>query len=121
MWSKYTDEGMPKAVFDKLKADLEKEKEEIQSALCKAKESTPVKIDYQEKIVKFQTVLDSLHDPNIPAEIKNSLLKSCFEKIIYHRDRPERIKRKPGEKKRKPNTGVRWTSPPISLDVKLKD
>lgn len=122
LWDKYTEEGMPKNVFDKLNAQLIKEKEEIQSALCNAKNSTPAPIDYQEKLIKFRAVLDSLRDDSVPAEIKNSMLKTCFEKIIYRRERPERVKRKPGEKKGATlQQGCTWTAPPIHLEVKLKD
>lgn len=122
LWDKYTEEGMPKAVFDKLKDKLTKEKSEVQTALCNAKESTPAKIDYQEKIVHFRRVLESLRDDNVPAEIKNKMLKSCFEKITYNRARAERVKRKPGEKKGSSlRQGVTWTKPPIHLDVTLKD
>lgn len=121
MWDKYTNEGMPKPVFDKLNAQLLAEKEELTSSLCKAKESIPEPVDYKERLQTFQDALNALHDPTMPAELKNRLLKACFEKIIYYRDRPERVKRKPGEKKGTTlRPGGRWTNPPIKVDVKLK-
>lgn len=121
MWDKYTEEKMPKAVFDKLNAQLLAEKEEVTSALCKAKESTPAPVDYQEQLLKFQAALDALHDPTKPPELKNRLLKACIDKIVYYRDRPERVKRKPGEKKGTTlRPGGKWTITPIQVEVKLK-
>lgn len=121
MWDKYTEEGMPKPVFDKMNAQLLAEKEELKAALCKAKESVPAPVDYQEQLLKFQAALDALNDPTKAPELKNRLLKSCIDKIIYYRDRPERVKRKPGEKKGTTlRPGGKWTNPPIQVEVKLK-
>lgn len=113
---------MPPEIFRKLNEKVLKEKEEIQQALCKAYESMPEPVDYEEKIVTFSNALSALRDPDVPAPEKNKLLKACIEKIEYTRERPERIKRLPGEKKgtRIKTSGGHWTSPPIELDVKLK-
>ena len=41
--------------------------------------------------------------------------------MIYTRERPERVKREPGEKKgTRLRVGGRWTDPPITLDIKLR-
>ena len=121
---------MPQAVFQKLNEKLLKEKEEVQQALCKAYESVPDVVDYQEKKKRFEDALNALHDPDVPARIKNQLLKACIERINYHREKAYRTRRTEPRKritvngKRKVVTdlpvGGHWTTSPIELDVKLK-
>jgi hypothetical protein len=119
---------MPQDIFQRLNAKLLKEKEEVQQALCKAKESMPEHIDYTEKMAKFQNALDTLLDPDIDAETKNRVLKACIERITYKREKPQRLrstaKRVTVNGRRiRPDglpTGGNWTTPPIELDVKLK-
>ena len=121
---------MPQEVFRQLNEKLLKEKDEIQQALCKAYESMPEPVDYEEKVKKFRDALNALKDPDVDAQTKNRLLKACIERIDYSRDKPERIKSKQvryydKEQKRTRyksplNTGGNWTTPPIELDVKLK-
>ena len=120
---------MPQEIFQQLNAKLLKEKEEVQQALCKAYESMPDPVDYQEKMDRFKAALAALRNPEASAEEQNSLLKQCIEKIIYSREKPERIKSQQvryydKELKRTRNksplkTGGNWTTPPIELDVKL--
>ena len=121
---------MPDHVFQALNAKLLKEKEEVQQALCKAYESMPEPVDYEEKLMRFQAALDALDDPEATAAQKNKLLKACIERIDYSRERAERIKSKqiryydPVLKKTRNKsplkTGGNWTTPEIELDVKLK-
>lgn len=113
---------MPPEIFKQLNAKLLKEKEEIQQALCKAYESIPAPVDYQERIIRFQDALDAIRDPGADPAKQNKLLKACIERIDYKRDRPQRLKREPGEKKgeRWHTAGGRWSEPPIEIDVKLK-
>ena len=112
---------MPQDIFKQLNAKLQKEKEETQQALNKAYESMPKPVNYEEKIIKFKNALSALENPKADAEEKNRLLKDCIDKIVYKRERPERLKRKQGEKKGTTlKVGGGWTNPPIELDVKLK-
>lgn len=121
---------MPQHIFQQLNEKLLKEKEEVQQALCKAYESMPEPVDYEERRKTFQDALDGLLNPDMDAQEKNRYLKRCIERIEYHREKPERIKSQqkrfysPEHKKtisRSPlTTGGNWTSPPIELDVKLK-
>ena len=120
---------MPAEIFKQLNERLLKEKEEVQQALCKAYESMPEPVDYEEKISTFQKALDALNNPNADIENTNFLLKKCFERIKYTREKPQRIKSQQvryydKETKRTRwksplNTGGNWTSPTIDLDVKL--
>lgn len=129
-WEKYTEEGMPKHIFDTLNEKVLKEKEEVQEALCKASESMPTRIDYEEKIYRFKDALEALKDPEIPALQKNNFLKACIERIDYKREKAERIKSQQTryyDKELKKtrytsplNTGGNWTDPQIELDIKLR-
>lgn len=124
------DKRMPQHIFKQLNEKLLKEKEEVQQALCKAHESMPEPIDYEEKVKTFRDALTALRDPNVDAQTKNRLLKVCIERIEYHRDKPERIQSqqvkyydkelKKTRHKSPLKTGGNWTRPPIELDVKLK-
>jgi len=121
---------MPQHIFQQLNAKLLKEKEEVQQALCKAYESMPEPVDYEEKVAMFKDALSALRDPEVDAQEKNRLLKLCIDRIDYSREKPQRIPSQqmriydPELKKtvsRSPlGTGGNWTSPPIELDVKLK-
>jgi hypothetical protein len=101
------DKRMPQHIFKQLNERLLKEKEEIQQALCKAYESMPEPVDYEDKVKQFTDALNALKDPNVDSEEKNKLLKVCIDRIEIYRDRPQRINGK-------------WNDPPIELDVKLK-
>lgn len=109
---------MPQEIFEQLNAKLLKEKEEIQKALCKAKESMPEPIDFKEKVATFKQALETLKDPEADTVLKNELLKACIERIDYYREKPQRISLK--GKGTFPMTATKWTNPPIELDVKLK-
>ena len=121
---------MPPHVFQALNERLLKEKEEVREALCKAYESMPEPVDYEEKLRSFQDALAALKDPDASAAEKNSLLKECIERIEYRREKAVRIRSKqeryydPVQKRtrtRSPlNAGGNWTTPPIELEVKLR-
>lgn len=102
---------MPPHVFQALTDKLVKEREETEVALEKARASISIPIDYQKKIVTFQKALDALLDDNVSVAEQNHLLKACIDKIIYHRETPQRILGK--------GSGRQWTEPPIHVNVKL--
>lgn len=121
---------MPDHIFQKLNEKLLREKEEVRQALCKAYESMPEPVDYEEQKRRFEDALNALLDPNVTALRKNTLLKACIDRIEYNREKPVRIKSQQTryydkEQKRTRHTsplktGGNWTSTPIELDVKLK-
>lgn len=121
---------MPHEIFKQLNEKLLKEKEEVQQALCKAKDTIPHPIDYAEKSAQFKNALATLKDPEASAAEKNKLLKMCIERIDYKREKPERIKsqkvryydkeQKKTRSKSPLTIGGNWTNPPIELDVKLR-
>lgn len=110
---------MPPHIFKKLNEALLKEKDEVREALCKARESMPEPIDYEERIMTFRDAIDALRTPGDEAGWKNELLKACFERIDYHKEKPVRNKPTNG-KGTFPMTTTTWSSPPIELDVKLR-
>ena len=120
---------MPAEIFKQLNERLLKEKDEVQQALCKAYESMPEPVDYEEKIAKFRDALEALKDPDVDTVEANALLKSCIERITYKREKPERIKSqrvqyydkeaKRTKRKSPLPVGGNWSNPPIELDVKL--
>ncbi len=112
---------MPNEIFQMLNAQLLKEKEEVKEALCKAKESVPVKVDYKEKILKFTDAIEALEDPEISATIKNQYLKDIIERIEYDRGPNVRItKENAAEYNMTTGKGMRIYSPPYKISIKLK-
>ena len=112
---------MPKHIFDKLNAEVLEDKEKINVALCEAKKSMPSPVDYENKLYTFREALHTLQDENATAGLKNALLKACIVRIDYSREKPQRIKRKQGEKKGTSlSVGGNWTTPHINLDIELR-
>lgn len=103
---------LPPEIFKRLNAQVRQEKEEVQEALCKAYESMPEPVNYEEKLLRFRDALEALKDPEVPPKKKNTLLKACIDRITYNREKSERIRGKYDQ--------GRWTSPPIELDIKLR-
>lgn len=101
-WEKYAEEGMPKAVFDRLNEKVLAEKETVITAIETAKQNTPTVEMYQERIARFTEALSALQDPNAPVVLKNRLLKACIKRINYSREQ-----------------GTRWQRTDYELDVEL--
>lgn len=107
-WDKYTQEGMPKHIFDQLNEKVLREKAETQEALCTARDTLPEPVDYEKKRTMFSDALRALEDPEAPVKEKNLLLKKCIDRIEYNR-------------KKKPGGNRRWGDPePMELDVHLR-
>lgn len=103
LWDKYSDENMPKSVFDRLNEKNLAEKKNVEKALLSAKENVPTVEDYREKVCRFTDALNALTNPDASPQLKNQLLKACIERIEYSREK-----------------GSRWQSTDFVLDVKLK-
>lgn len=108
-WDAKTKGGMPAHVFERLNGQTLAELEEVQQALCTARDSIPQPVNLQEKRATFQAALDALQDPEAPAREKNKLIKKCVERITYSR-------------KRKGNNGHtrKGEETPIHLDIQLR-
>lgn len=107
-WDKYTQEGMPKHIFDQLNAKVLAEKEAVQQALLEARKALPKQVDYEQKKQTFHAALEALNDPDVSARQKNLLLKQCIERIDYSRAK-------------KKSNNRRWGTPePMELDIHLR-
>lgn len=121
-WEKYTDEGMPKAVFDKLNEKVLKDKEEIKEALCLAYNSAPEPINYKERVLSFKTALNALKDINVPPELKNRYLRQIINKITYTRKKPIRLTKELAKELGVPYPHrLCWHNYPFVLEVTLQD
>ena len=107
-----TENKMPPHIFQALTSKLIKEREETKTALDKVKAEITAPIDYEKKIITLQNALNALLDDNVTIVEKNQLLKSCIERITYHRPAFERPLGKGSKKK--------WNATPITLHIKLK-
>lgn len=113
--------AMPPEIFKKLNQKLLAEKEEIQKALAKAKDSIPKQVDYKEELLKFEDALDALEDPDVDAKLKNQYLKNIIDKIEYERRSTVRItKANASEYGFDTLKGVQWYTPPYKIKLKLK-
>ena len=118
LWEKYTEEGMPKAVFEKLRIKCEEEKKNLESALKNAYENAPQRIDYQEQIARFHEAIDMLNDPGISAEVKNRFLKTIIERIDYKRGSSIRLSAAEAKEKNLKSVNG-WYTPDFELDIHL--
>ncbi len=120
-WEKYTDEKMPKEIFDRLNEKVLVEKEETKNALCSAYDSMPEPVDYEDKIVSFKNALEALKDDNVSPELKNKFLREVIEKITYERKKPVRLTNKLAEELGVPVPGkLSYYHYPITLDITLR-
>ena len=112
---------LPPHIFQKLNEKVLKEKDEVNKALCKAKDSVPVQVDYKDELLKFEDALAALEDPDVDAKIKNQFLKSIIDKIVYERGETVRItKENAKEYKVDISKGLQWYTPPYKINLKLK-
>ena len=95
-WDKYTQEAMPKHVFDALNKKVVQEKEETLQALKTAMETVPIRVDYEKKRETFAAAVRTLQDPDASVKEKNLLLKQCIERINYNRKPKESDNRRFG-------------------------
>lgn len=115
------DKRLPQHIFKQLNEKLLLEKEEINNALCKAKETIPKTIDYKERLVKFTDALTNLRDPDVSAKIKNQYLKDVIERIDYERPPTIRITNENAHLYPKQSgKGLKYHTKPYTLNVKLR-
>lgn len=119
-WEKYSEEGMPKAIFEKLNAKVLQDIADTEQALSSARSSLPNIKHYEERLCTFRDALDALQNDELPAADKNELLKACIERIDYHRENSVRLTRKNISDKTKLKTGGNWETSPIELNIKLR-
>lgn len=107
-WEKYSEEGMPKEIFEKLNRKVKQEQDETRKAIEQARAELPQRENVQEKIKKISDALNALNNDENALEI-NKMLKSCLISIEYSRDRPTR------------DGGIKgWKATPLELSFKFK-
>ena len=115
LWEKYTEEAMPRDIFDKLKDKITREKEEVTLSLQNEKQIDSRGIDYKEKIVSFHQAVDALRDSEVSAAEKNKLLKKCVKRITFKIPHSERVSMQvEGANSRG------WTQPTPEINIELK-
>lgn len=57
--------------------------ETMQASIEDFKRNLPPPVDYKEKILKVSEVLSALEDQDVPAKVKNDLLKTIIDRIEY--------------------------------------
>ncbi len=95
LWEKYTEEDMPRHIFDSL---IQKNSTEIASAkkaLEKARKSDASIPEYTNQLYKFSEALKAFENCSLDSGVDvtdvNNLLKSCIEKLIYSRNNKDEI------------------------------
>ena len=112
---------LPPHIFQKLNEKVLKEKDEINKALSKAKDSMPQPIDYKEELLKFTDALNALEDDDVDPRTKNQYLKNIIDKIEYERGETVRItKENAKEYNVDTSKGLQWYTPPYKIKLKLK-
>jgi DNA invertase Pin-like site-specific DNA recombinase len=119
LWDKYSEEKMPKQVFDKLMAKCMEEKQNLENALETAYNDVPTHKDYKGAIAILHDAIEMLGDDSVSASTKNKLLLSIVDKIVYRREKPIRMTAEESKAKGlKTKNG--WYMPDFELDVYLK-
>ena len=112
---------LPQHIFAKLNEKVLKEKEEVNKALDKAKDSAPKHIDYRDELIKTKDTLRILEDPEIDAKTKNQYLKTVISKMVYERDQIVLITKENAEKYNVQLTkGTKYHNPPYKISIELK-
>lgn len=112
---------LPQHIFQKLNEKVLKEKDEVNKALSKAKDSMPNPIDYKDELLKFTDALTYLEDPKVSAKVKNQYLKNIIEAIEYERGPTVRVTLENAEKYGIDTTkGTQWHTTPYNIKMKLK-
>lgn len=91
IWDKYTEEGMPKSVFDKLIEKVKKEKSELKSALENAKSNAPSHEDYGERVYTFKMAVGYVRNMSASPKEINTFLREIIERITFEREKSVRL------------------------------
>lgn len=112
---------LPQHIFAKLNEKVLNEKEEVNKALEKAKDSAPKHINYREELIKTKDALRILEDTELDAKTKNQYLKTVISKMVYERDSIVQISKTNADKYGTDVTkGLRYHTPPYKITIELK-
>lgn len=85
LWDKYTQEQMPRHIFEQLKDKLTQERQDTQQALHESQRSITTTADYNRRLATLHAALEALQLPDPPVREANLLLKECISRITYRR------------------------------------
>lgn len=112
---------LPQHIFAKLNAKVLKEKEEVNKALDKAKDSAPKHINYRDELIKTKDALKILEDDELDAKTKNQYLKTVIEKMVYERDPIVLLTKENAERYNADlSKGMQYYTPPYKITIELK-
>lgn len=112
---------LPQHIFAKLNEKVLKEKEEVNKALAKAKDSAPKHVNYRDELVKTKDALRILEDVSLDAKTKNQYLKTVISKMVYERDPIVQITKENAEKyNMQASKGTKYYNPPCKITIELK-
>lgn len=112
---------LPQHIFAKLNEKVLKEKEEVNKALEKAKDSAPKHINYRDELIKTKDALRILEDVKLDAKTKNQYLKTVIDKMVYERDEIVLITKENAEKYNVDlSKGMQYYNPPYKITIELK-
>lgn len=122
LWDKYTEEGMPKHIFDKLMESVTADKKELKESIAKAQQSMPKKEEYTEKVRTFKMALDIMRDDSVSAQIKNTYLRSIIKRMTFEREKGVVLTKELAEEMGVPYTHpLCWHNHKFHLDIELRD
>ena len=119
LWDKYTEEKMPKQIFDKLLAQCMTEKQNLEKELEKAYNDAPVQVDYKDAVATLHDAIEALGNDSVSAATKNKLLLSVVDNIVYRRPKAIRMSVEEAKAKGVTLTGS-WYCPDFELDITPK-
>lgn len=118
LWEKYTEDAMPKNVFDNLRTKLEEDKKATEDALDNAIKNMPQRIDYEERRATLHGAIECIKNKDVSAEDTNRLMKACIERIYYKRDKI--VRGKPEDVKEGQTFERGWIRSEPTITVKLR-
>lgn len=80
----YEDGIYSKAEYIQRNAQLQEQIAATANTLKEMKANAPKIVSYEDCIVRFQDCLNALEDDSVSVLTKNTLLKACISKIVYH-------------------------------------
>lgn len=122
IWDKYTEEGMPKNIFDKLMESVVNDKKELKESLANAYETMPTQKDYKEVTKTFKEALEKVQSNDVSAQIKNTYLRRIIKKMTFEREKSVLLTKELAKE-----MGVPYTHPlchhnyPFSIEMDLQD
>lgn len=92
LWDKYVEEGMPKAVFDKLMEKNEADKKRASGDIEALQKVITNNSERLKEIIKLSDTLEHVKYSRCSIENQNKLLKACIERIDYSREKSDQKK-----------------------------